>query len=83
MRPGPQVTLEDFEEEVSDWVTKQGKHRIVVICSCPSRLGDDMAIMERVEDRAANSGGSRGSHGTLGTLQKDPLGSSLHIRNAP
>ena len=35
---------EDFEEEVSDWAAKKGKHRVAIICSCPSRLGDDTTI---------------------------------------
>eukprot|EP01050_Picozoa_sp_SAG11_P026873 SAG11_NODE_6595_length_1281_cov_5.369712_1_plen_216_part_00 len=47
------VTLEDFEEEVADWATRKGKHRVVIICSCPCRLGDDLTIMEQVETLAA------------------------------
>ena len=45
---------EDFEEEVSDWAAKKGKHRVAIICSCPSRLGDETAIMEQV--RGAGGG---------------------------
>ena len=44
---------EDFEEEVSDWASKKGKRRIALICSCPSRLGDDMTIMAQVEEAAS------------------------------
>eukprot|EP01051_Picozoa_sp_SAG22_P005033 SAG22_NODE_288_length_12949_cov_163.316265_3_plen_112_part_00 len=44
---------EDFEEEVSDWATKKGKLRIATICSCPSRLGDDLTVMEQVEEAAS------------------------------
>ena len=54
LRPkNKRVSLEDFEEEVSDWASKPGKHRVVLICSCPSRLGDDTAVMERVEEMAS------------------------------
>ena len=32
---------------------RPGKRRIALICSCPSRLGDDMTIMEQVEEAAS------------------------------
>eukprot|EP01051_Picozoa_sp_SAG22_P022889 SAG22_NODE_5670_length_974_cov_2.330286_1_plen_263_part_10 len=44
---------DDFEEEVADWASKAGKHRVAIICSCPSRLGDDLTIMEQVEEAAS------------------------------
>jgi hypothetical protein len=43
----------DFEEEVSDWASKKGKRRIALICSCPSRLGDDTTTMVQVEEAAS------------------------------
>ena len=62
---------EDFEEEVSDWAAKKGKHRVAIICSCPSRLGDDTAIMEQVR----GAGGERKSHldGLVGAAWCRPL----------
>ena len=30
------------EEEVSNWASKKGKHSVVLVCSCSSRLGDDL-----------------------------------------
>ena len=39
--------MSDLQEAVS-WVTKN-PNRVVMICSCPSQIGDDKTIMDQVE----------------------------------
>mmetsp|Transcript_23419 Transcript_23419/g.53358 ORF Transcript_23419/g.53358 Transcript_23419/m.53358 type:complete len:516 (-) Transcript_23419:342-1889(-) len=47
------IDIKDFEEEVVDWVTKKGKYRRVVICSCPARIGDNHDVMDEVMELAS------------------------------
>ena len=86
LRPkNKRVSLEDFEEEVSDWASKPGKHRVVLICSCPSRLGDDTAVMERVEEMASEFDNIRccwSRAGNLADVIFEP-GAREHTRGVP
>ena len=40
--------FEDMSEEIGEWLSKEGKVRYGVMASCPSRIGDDTKIMEKV-----------------------------------
>ena len=42
-----QVRFEDLEDEI-EWAEKEGKQRVVIICSCPSQIGNDRTIMRQV-----------------------------------
>ena len=42
-----QVELDDAEEEL-EWADKK-PNRVLVLCSCPSQIGEDKAIMDKVK----------------------------------
>ena len=48
------VKLKNMEEEIGDWLSKEGKVRYGVMGSCPSQLGDDEEIMAKVRKFCSN-----------------------------
>ena len=47
------IDFEDLVEEV-EWAAKD-KNRVVIICSCPSQIGEDTTIMQQVKDTLAGN----------------------------
>ena len=43
-----QVAFEDIKTEL-DWVDEGDGNRVLILCSCPARIGDDHKIMEQVD----------------------------------
>jgi len=43
-----QVAFEDVEEQLN-WLDEDFSNRVIIMCSCPARIGDDSKIMEKVD----------------------------------